>query len=200
MDQIDLIKHVVDILESLNVPYALVGSWGSGVYGEPRFTRDVDIVIDLPAFLIPRFCAQFPGPEFYLNSDSVVEAVRDRFQFNLLHPASGNKIDFIMTREESWKTDQLARRRIVKLGINGGSFPVYFSAPEDVILGKLWYHAEGGGERHLRDIAGILRTSQNRVDRSLIERWVKKLGYDAAWSSIIGMVDDQNSSRDPAAQ
>jgi hypothetical protein len=197
MDQIDLIKNVVEILESLNVPYALVGSWGSGVYGEPRFTRDVDIVIDLPAFLVPRFCAFFPSPEFYLNPDSVVEAVRDRFQFNVLHPGSGNKIDFIMSREEGWKTDQLSRRRLVNLGINGGSFSVYFSAPEDVILGKLWYHAEGGGERHLRDIAGILRTSQDILDRSLVERWVKKLGYDEAWNSIIRIVDDQNSSCQP---
>jgi hypothetical protein len=33
------------------------------------------------------------------------------------------------------------------------------AAPEDVILGKLWYFAEGGCDRHLRDIAGILRVT-----------------------------------------
>ena len=42
-------------------------------------------------------------------------------------------------------------------------------APEDVIIGKLWYFSEGGGERHLRDIAGILRISGEKVDRSEIE-------------------------------
>jgi len=47
MEQIELIRHAVRMLEALAVPYARVGCWGSGLYGEPRFTRDVDIVLDL---------------------------------------------------------------------------------------------------------------------------------------------------------
>jgi hypothetical protein len=40
MEQIELIRHAALTLDRLAVPYALVGSWGSGVYGEPRFTRE----------------------------------------------------------------------------------------------------------------------------------------------------------------
>ncbi len=47
MEQIELIRHAALALDRLAVPYALVGSWGSGIYGEPRFTRDIDIVLDL---------------------------------------------------------------------------------------------------------------------------------------------------------
>jgi hypothetical protein len=43
MEQIELIRRAVSTLDALAVPYALVGSWGSVLYGEPRFTRDVDI-------------------------------------------------------------------------------------------------------------------------------------------------------------
>lgn len=93
MEQIELIRHAVGTLDALAVPYALVGSWGSGLYGEPRFTRDVDIVLDLGLDLVPRFCAAFPFEDFYLNEAAVREAVRTRSQFNVIHPTSGNKIE-----------------------------------------------------------------------------------------------------------
>jgi hypothetical protein len=56
-------------------------------------------------------------------------------------------------------------------------FDVCVAAPEDGILGKLWYFAEGGGDRHLRDIAGILRVTGDGVSRAEVERWAIKLGY-----------------------
>jgi hypothetical protein len=64
MEQIELIRHAVQTLDTLAIPYALVGSWGSGIYGEPRFTRDIDIVLDLDVALVPQFCAAFPHGEF----------------------------------------------------------------------------------------------------------------------------------------
>src|SRR5262249_15170811 len=152
-------------LETLAVPYALVGSWGSGIYGEPRFTRDIDIVLDLKPALVTPFCAAFPIGEFSLSEAAVRDAVRTRFQFNPIHPESGNKIDFILTRPESWNIGQLQRRRRIELRLGEEAFDVYVAAPEDVILGKLWYFAEGGGDRHLRDIAGILRVTGDGVNR-----------------------------------
>jgi len=47
MEQIELLKYATATLERLKILYALVGSWGSSIYGEPRFTNDIDIVIDI---------------------------------------------------------------------------------------------------------------------------------------------------------
>ena len=174
---------------ALAVPYALVGSWGSGVYGEPRFTRDIDIVLDLNLAQLLQFCAAFPEDEFYLSEAAVRDAVRTRFQFNVIHPGSGNKIDFILTRPDSWNVDQLTRRRRIELRHGQEAFAAYVAAPEDVILGKLWYFAEGGGDRHLRDIAGILRVTGEGVDRAEVERWATKLGYLEVWHQIVAKVD-----------
>ena len=151
MEQIELIRHAALALDRLAVPYALVGSWGSGIYGEPRFTRDIDIVLDLNLAQLPQFCAAFPDDEFYLSEAAARDAVRTGFQFNVIHPGSGNKIDFILTRPDSWNANQLARRRRIELGHGQEAFDAYVAAPEDVILGKLWYFAEGGGDRHLRE-------------------------------------------------
>ena len=47
MEQSDLAAYVVQGLERIAVPYAVVGSYASMAYGEVRLTRDVDILIEL---------------------------------------------------------------------------------------------------------------------------------------------------------
>lgn len=197
MEQLELLKHATQTLDTLSVPYAVVGSWGSGLYGEPRFTRDIDIVFDLPMAAVLKFCAAFPAPDYYLSEDAVRDAVRTRFQFNVIHPSSGNKIDFIMAHKDGWNAGQLLRRRKVELRSGADGFSGYVAAPEDVILGKLWYYSEGGGDRHLRDIAGILRVTGDGVDRAEVERWAKQLGYLEVWQQIIEKVDGPDQPQGP---
>ena len=48
MEQIELLRLTLNVLERLEIPYALVGSYGSSIFGEPRFTRDIDILVELP--------------------------------------------------------------------------------------------------------------------------------------------------------
>lgn len=182
MTQLELLRYVVETLEKLGLPYMLVGSFASTAYGEPRFTQDIDIVCDLPLSKVDEFQRAFPDDSFYLNHQSVIEAIRTRFQFNVLHPESGNKIDLILPRDDEWGREQFRRRQRIKL------FPdrqAYVAMPEDVILGKLWYHADGGSEKHLRDIAGILKVSGDIVDRNYVTRWADKLGWGETWRLVL---------------
>jgi hypothetical protein len=190
VEQSDLLRSVVAVIERLGVPYMIVGSYGSIVYGEPRFTNDVDIVTDLPADRVGDFCAAFPAPEFYLSEEAARDAVANRFQFNLLHPASGNKVDLIIPRDDEWGRTQLDRRRRIGLG---EGFEVYAASPEDVIVGKLWYYAEGGSDKHLRDIASILKVSGDAVDREAVSRWADALGYTELWQAVVKKVDEADS-------
>lgn len=186
MNQRELLTYVVSTLDRLAIPYMVVGSFASYAYGEPRFTQDIDIVLDLPAGGVPAFCDSFPAPEFYLSEPAVRDAVRTRFQFNILHPTSGNKIDCIFPSGNEWASSQLSRRRRLKL-LEG--VEAYVAGPEDVILGKLWYYTDGHSEKHLRDIAGILRISGDKVDRGNVGAWATKLGYSAIWNAILKKVD-----------
>jgi hypothetical protein len=160
----------------------VVGSFASTTYGEARMTNDIDIVVDLTEADVPGFLAGFPEPEFYVNPDAVREAVRQRFQFNILQTTTGSKIDVILSRNDVWGQSQMARRRRVLLLPDREGFA---AAPEDVILGKLWYYNEGRSDKHLRDIAGILRLSGDQVDRADIDMWAKKLGLEEAWAAVL---------------
>ena len=186
MTQVEFLKHSVDTLDRLGVKYMIVGSYACMAYGESRLTQDIDIVVDLPMVAVAEFCDAYPAPEFYVSEPAVRDAVRNRFQFNVLHPSSLNKIDDILPRIDEWGAGRMNRRQRVRL-LPGQEVDV--ASPEDVILGKLWYHSMGGSEKHLRDIAGILRISGEAVDRAGVSAWAEKLGYAAIWNEILKKVD-----------
>ena len=47
MQEPDLFKIFVDPLEELAIPYIVTGAVASIIYGEPRLTHDVDLVLEL---------------------------------------------------------------------------------------------------------------------------------------------------------
>lgn len=55
-----------------------------------------------------------------------------------------------------------------------------------MIIKKMEYYREGGSEKHLRDIAGVLKISGQAVDRAYIEDWAARLGLEEVWQTVKG--------------
>jgi len=182
VEQVDLLRLAVEVLERQGIDYMLVGSIASGAYGEPRLTQDIDIVVDLRPDQVNSLCSAFPAPEFYVSEDAARQAVRDRRSFNVIHPATANKIDFMVARDDAWGREQFARRRRIQILPEQEGFA---ACPEDVILGKLLYYAEGGSEKHLRDIAGIINISSQEINRDDVAHWAAELGIAEVWQAIL---------------
>lgn len=170
-------------LERLGIPYIVTGSTAGIVYGDPRLTNDVDIVVALSLTDVPAFLAAFPLDEFYAPPEEVlaVEVRRgQRGHCNLIHHDSGFKADIYIAFDELHRW-ALAHRRVIDIGgVRMSVAPV-----EYVILRKLEYFREGGSEKHLRDIRGMLEVSAAQIDRTLLEQWIERLGLAAAWSRIL---------------
>ncbi len=186
MQQDELLQYAIQVLERLEIPYALVGSFASGIWGETRHTQDIDIVVDLQSAHVEALCQAFPPPDFYVSQAAATEAVQRKRLFNVIHPKSANKIDFMVLPDIAWARAQIKRRCQIELT---PTCLGYVAAPEDVILGKLVYYQEGGSEKHLRDIAGILRISGDAVDRKDIAKHAQQLGVQAIWQAILDQVD-----------
>lgn len=182
MEQTELLKYASQLLQRLAIPHAVVGSYASSIWGEARFTQDIDIVVSLSPENVAQLCEAFPAPEFYLSQLAAREAVDRHSQFNVIHPASGNKIDFMIAGSNAWSMAQLQRCRSVNIF---GDHEVSIAAPEDVILGKLVYYREGGSDKHLRDIAGILSVSGNLVDLAYTEDFAQQLGVVDTWHALL---------------
>jgi hypothetical protein len=191
VEQSELLAFVLQLLERLKIPHMVVGSFASIAYGEPRMTQDIDIVIDPSQDQLEAICKAFPEDEFYVSSEAARDALRRRSQFNVIHPTSGNKIDFMIAHNDEWGRTQLENRRRIRILPDQEGFA---GRPEDIILSKMLYYQEGGSEKHLRDITGMLKISPELIDRQYIARWAKELGVTDIWEAILRRVASGSGS------
>ena len=178
----DLLRHVCRVCEKHGITYLVVGSTATIAYGEPRFTNDIDIVVELSESQIDSFCTSFPAPKFYLSQPAVLQAVRRRAQFIVIHPSSGLKIDFIILSDSEFDQSRRHRRRALSVL---PAQQVWFASPEDVILKKMVYFKKGSSDKHLRDIAGVLRIQKHKLDREYVEKWAARLNVQEIWMQIV---------------
>lgn len=181
MEPSDLMRFAVTGIERLGLQYLITGSMASIFYGEPRFTNDIDIVIDLPPNLIKQFCRLFPDPEYYVNEEAVREAVAQHTQFNVIHPSSGLKIDFMIPEPNPYNRNRFVRSQRVEAGED---YKASFASPEDVIIKKMEFYREAGSEKHLRDILGIMSISGERLEFDYISEWAGRLNLQAVWNEV----------------
>ena len=177
MTQAELLRYLVEVLEGVGVPYMVGGSHAAMYYGEPRLTRDVDIVAMLTLDHLPALLLRFPPDQFCVDAEAAREAVDASGQFNIIHPGSGLKVDVYVNPDTPYDRARLARRH--KLPLAPG-VDAYFARPEDIILYKLMYAREGG-ELHLRDVIGIIRISGPELDERYLVGWADRLGVRAIW-------------------
>ncbi len=188
----ELMQRLADFMEAQKIAYRIVGSMASMVYGEPRFTNDVDIVVELRPEHVPALCAAFAPPEYYLAEHAVRDAIARKFQFNILHPASGLKVDIVLPHDTEFARSEA--KRIQRIS-SPGEYDAWFGSPEDVLLSKLVYFQLGGGvsEKHLRDIAGMMKVLRENLDREYILEWAAKLGVAEEWALVRKRVGEVSS-------
>ncbi len=170
-------------LQAAGIDYMVTGSAASMAYGEPRMTMDVDLVVALSGSAVDALVRAFPLEEFYCPPPEVirVEAARSlRGHFNLIHNESGFKADIYVMGDDRLQAWAFQRRRT--LDVDGGTLQV--APPEYVVVRKLEYYREGGSEKHLDDIRGVLRQSGELLDHGVLARWIEDLGLESAWARV----------------
>jgi hypothetical protein len=87
--------------------------------------------------------------------------------------------------DNAFNRSRLARARTVH---PAADYTACFSSPEDVILMKLDFHRRGGSDKHLRDIASVLRVSSDQVDRAYVDSWADRLGLSETWHALLARI------------
>lgn len=144
-NMIDIFFTVIQKLESKEIPYMVVGSIAAMVYGEPRMTHDMDLVLDV----LPEHGSQleslFPIEEFYCPPIEVLSSeIVQRGQFNLIHQNTGIKIDIIIRKNTDHARTEFQRRKRVYFW---KGCETYLATPEDIIIKKLSFYRDGGSEK-----------------------------------------------------
>lgn len=184
------VAALADILERLEIPYAIAGSMASGLYGEPRTTLDVDLTLQLAPIHVERLASDARQIDLAVDDLAVQERLREaRPQpFNIIDEVAGWKADCYLLRNGDYDRASFQRRQAVEFPAAARN-RIWVYAPEDVILYKLVYYkmSHGVSTKHLRDIAGMLRQADSgayALDTLYIERWAGVLDISDAWSEI----------------
>jgi hypothetical protein len=168
----------IEPLERLGLPYCITGSVAASVYGEPRLTADIDIVLLLKLNDVAALRTAFPERAYYVPPDEALLVEigrRSRGTFNVIHHASHFKTDIYVAGHDPLHAWALEHRR--RIDLEGGG--TWIAPPEYVILRKLEFLREGGSDKHVRDVCFMLASTP--VDRAFLEGEVARLGAHAQW-------------------
>lgn len=169
MDPQHLLVKIVKVLNQLKIPYFITGGMAVYVWGRPRFTADIDIIIELKDEKVKQL-VEVLIKEGYIDEDAVREALQHESEFNFIDQKVGIKVDFWILKNNEFDRSRL-RRRIAKKILNQ---KVYFISPEDLILKKLLWHQESQSVRQLEDVHSIAEMLKNKLDFAYLKKWAKK--------------------------
>ncbi|NJM38162.1 MAG: hypothetical protein HC845_10085 [Akkermansiaceae bacterium] len=182
MQDPDFITLFVAPLEAAGIQYMITGSVASSIYGEPRNTLDIALVVLLKQSQISQLPILYPQDHFYLPPSDiiVIESRREsRGHFNIIHHKTGLKADIYLSRNHPYLDWSLAHTRRVQTE----NCEVTIAPPEYVILHKLEFYKESNHQRHLRDIAGMIE--QQTLDQTFLQAAIATLQLDYQWQAAI---------------
>jgi len=184
-----LLVSVVKILEDLNIPYIVSGGMAVFVWGRPRFTADVDIVVELKKTQINELnlALRKLGKNVYIDKEMMEDALLRQGEFNFIDNDLGTKVDFWILQNTKFDKSRLKRK--IKKTILGRS--VFFTSPEDLILMKLIWHKESGSFLQLDDVKSIFKASGKNLDMKYLNKWAVELGV----SDLLGTLLKEKKDR-----
>lgn len=175
MEQEKLLQRISEILDKLKIPYSVTGGMAVSVWGRPRFTADIDVIIELIPQKLDQLAEELlrVDKDVYVSQEAMEEALATKGEFNFIHPASGLKVDFWILKNDLFSLEQIRRRKAKKIGIS----KIYFISPEDLILSKLLLYQISHSDRQLEDIASVIKF-QKKLDWKYLRKWAKQQETD----------------------
>ena len=182
MSQQELLKKVIQVLDQAEIQYMITGSVASSLHGEPRSTHDIDMVIAIQKPVAKRLVEAFPPPGFYLDEDSILDAINRQSMFNLIDVNAGDKVDFWILTDEPFDQSRFLR----KISEEFMGLKMLVSSPEDTVLAKLrWAKLSGGSEKQFTDALRVYEVQYGKLDIDYLEQWAKKLNVESLWKRLV---------------
>jgi hypothetical protein len=179
----EFVRRIIQGLESVGIPYMVVGSLASSAHGEPRGTNDMDVVIAVNSGRITELVAEFQR-DLYADLKCAQEALAHKTLFNVIDFGKGLKADLIPLNSTPFEQSKFARRQIEQ--IHGSS--AWTASPEDTILSKLNWAKMGDSERQYRDAVGVSALKKGTLDVGYLRKWAVELGVQELLNKLLDEV------------
>src|SRR5205823_13997587 len=108
----ELVLRLIEQFDAAGVPYMLVGSYSSNLWGRPRATNDADFVVTISPDQLNKIAANL-GPDFRVDSQMSFETVTMTSRYIIHHPATASKIEVFLFSDDPHDQERFRRRKEV---------------------------------------------------------------------------------------
>ena len=178
-----LLVKIADILDEFKIPYFVTGGMAVLIWGRPRFTFDIDIIVELELRDVNNLVGRLSsfGEASYIDKEMIKDALVNNGEFNFIHGDTGIKVDFWVLKKDKFGLSRL-NRRVKKKILNK---KVYFSSPEDLILSKLLWRKRSGGEKHMEDAKSVIDISKEKIDMDYLKKQALELNISEELNKLL---------------
>lgn len=167
MNLYELAAHVIEALEAENIPYMVVGALSSSVFGIPRATKDVDIVLQLqsrePLHRLGERLWQVATFDPQVTFETLTGSVRHILTAKTKPPFI---VELFELGLDPFVVERFSRRRDEWSGQIKRR--VFLPTAEDVVVQKLRW----GRPKDLEDARDVLAVqTPAKLDMAYITRW-----------------------------
>ena len=154
----------LDAVDAGQFEYLLYGGLAAALWGEPRYTEDVDFVIFVPERHAYRFLRVAMKHGFAVDEDLAIQQIQVSgwARLPLGEPKSPWHLDLTLG-DSPFDKSALSRRKQVELFDR----KVWVASPEDLLIYKLvsWR------DRDVMDVHGIVKR-QKSLDLAYLKKWI----------------------------
>ena len=173
------------IFEQYNIPYYITGGVAAILYGEPRTTRDLDIVINLQRDQLTLLVDALETSGFYCPPGAVAELQAGQGQtLSVTHMSMVLNADLVLNADTPFDRSKMARRRLESFGETDDQ-QFWVASPEDLVLAKLLWGQRSQSEKQRRDVLGVLKVQGETLDFDYLLQWAAALDLTEALSQAI---------------
>lgn len=159
----ELLVKVTEQLDKLSVPYMIIGGQAVLLYGEPRFTRDIDITLGIDIDELHKIKQAIETLSLKPLIENVEDFVSKTRALPVLEESTGLRVDFVFS---FIAFEREAIKRAVKIKIR--NHDVKYASVEDLIV----YKIVAGPPVDLDDVKNVVRKNP-AFDKAYVKEWLK---------------------------
>jgi len=177
---LELVKQIGQRLERQQIPYALSGAIANLLWGVPRATKDIDLLLTVPRIRLPEVWELLCSLGCQGN---LQQALQESLEQHCLRLSFEGVVIEVFLPYLPYHHEVLRRR--VRREING--VPLWFVTAEDLVLLKLLFHRT----KDIADIKAILATQKGSLDLQYLQDALEGLlpRDDARRAELAGWVE-----------